>query len=267
MKKTKILFLISFLFIKDLFATPYNDYMFKKEIRDGLGIYGTYNSDGTSIYGKEDSDNSEYGEKKNKITKENIPDGDLGAEVYTEKNKIDTFAIHIPTSMYIKSGIGTDLKIVSDKTIYFDDLDNNEFYYSIVPVIGLGFNLSSFVRTEINLEANRTYFKNSLYSYSHEIEANLQFDLIKRYFKTGDVIRRNHFIPFIGGGGSLGAYTFEQKELSGYFISPEIIGGINIVLTNLLSMDIAYKHQFYLTLNNKKIINNGNLSLSFRMSF
>lgn len=269
MIKSKILFLTSLLFIKDSLATPYNDYMFKKEIREGLDIYGTYNSDNSEenyIYGKEDN-LSVFDKKEKVLIKEEIPEGDLGMEVYTEKNKIDTFSMYIPTSMYIKGGIGTDLKIITDKSIYFDDIENNEFYYSLQPLIGLGINLSSFVRTEFNLSSNRTYFKNYLYAYSHNIEADLQFDLVKRYIRTGDVIRRRHFIPFIGGGINIGAYAFEQKELYGHFISPEIIGGFNIVLTNLVSIDITYKHQFYLTLNTKKIINNGNLSLSLRMSF
>ena len=267
MRKLNVLFLISLFAIKTLFASPYNDYMFKKEIKEGLNIYNIeQKSETKQVYGSEtDSSESvtrnEYIETKSKDT----PEGELGYEVYNKKNKIDTLAIYIPTNMYIRGGVATNLNITSNKNIYFDD--TNELYYLIIPELGLGLNLSSFVRTEINLSSNRMYFKNSFYAYSHQINTNLQFDLIKRYFRTGDIIRRNHLIPFIGGGVNFGEYNFEQKDMNGYFISPEAIFGINIVLTNLLSFDVTYKHQFYLSFNENKIINNGNLFLSIRMNF
>lgn len=178
---------------------------------------------------------------------ETVAPGELGQEVYLVEGAVttDEMKMFIPTSMYMRMGAGLNLGFATDKA-YFDGAEY-ESSGSWTTQIGLGWNLSSYVRTEID-------FQNSEYKFSdlegkratsQSVGTMLYFDLARRYVQTGDVTRRRSFVPFIGVGAGVGVYEFQgQNGADGVFVAaPRAALGFNIMFTDLVGIDIAYQYQ------------------------
>ena len=139
--------------------------------------------------------------------------------------------MYIPTSMYVRMGGGLNLGFATDKATF----GGTEFESSgsYATQIGLGWNLSSYVRTEIDfmtstlkfsdLDAHRATYQN--------VGGMLYFDFARRYIQTGDITRRRTFVPFMGIGAGLGVYDFEGMGGADGFViaAPRATLGFNIM--------------------------------------
>lgn len=173
--------------------------------------------------------------------------GELGREVYEIQDAViaDDIQMYIPTSMYLRMGGGLNLGFATDKA----DFNGTEYESSgsYTTQIGLGWNLSSYVRTEIDIQES-TFKFSDLDTYRatyHNIGAMIYFDLARRYVETGDVTRRRTFVPFMGIGAGFGAYEFEGANGADGFViaAPRATLGFNIMLSDLIGIDIAYQYQ------------------------
>ena len=176
-----------------------------------------------------------------------VAPGELGVEVYEIAGAVQTDEIqmYIPTSMYVRMGAGINLGFATDKAEFNDTEYESSGSYSTQ--IGLGWNLSSYVRTESDFQTMTLKFSdldNRQANYQ-SIGGMLYFDLARRYVQTGDVTRRRTFVPFIGVGAGVGAYEFEGLDGANgiAIVAPRAVLGANIMLTDLLGIDIAYQYQ------------------------
>lgn len=173
--------------------------------------------------------------------------GALGAEVYETVDAIDAEDVRmfVPTSMYVRMGGGLNLGFASSKALY--DGVEHESSGSYTTQIGLGWNLSSYVRTEIDFQTSTLKFSDV-----DDVAANYQtlggmlyFDLARRYVQTGDITRRRSFVPFMGVGAAFGTYEFDGTDgASGAVIAaPRAVLGFNVMFTDLIGMDVYYQYQ------------------------
>lgn len=172
--------------------------------------------------------------------------GELGADVYLSEgavNPADT-RMFIPTSMYVRMGGGLNLGFATTKASFADV--EHESSGSWLTHIGLGWNLSSYVRTEID-------FQNSTFTFSDldDFDANyktlggwLYFDLARRYVQTGDITHRRTFVPFIGLGAAAGVYEFQGASGADGFViaAPRAAAGFSVMFTDLIGVDVMYQY-------------------------
>lgn len=179
-----------------------------------------------------------------------IPDtapGALGADVYQTVGAVDTSdtKLFIPTPMYVRMGGGMNLGFATDQA----KVGHNKYDASggYTAQIGLGWNLSSYVRTEIDLQSMTLKFSDL-----DDVSANyktagamLYFDFARRYVQTGDITRRRTFVPFMGIGAGFGAYDFDGANGADGFViaAPRASVGFNIMLNDLLGIDVMYQYQ------------------------
>lgn len=177
-----------------------------------------------------------------------VAPGELGAEVYEVVGAVndDTVKMFIPTSMYVRMGGGLNLNFATDKA-QFNGQEYETSASSYTTQIGLGWNLSSYVRTEID-------FQNSVFKFSDldgkqatytTVGGNLYFDLARRYVQQGDITRRRVFVPFMGIGAAIGVYDFQgMNGADGMVIAaPRATFGFNVALTDLIGIDVAYQYK------------------------
>lgn len=203
-----------------------DDDIFQREIMTGLDLVGVRETIDT--------------------IKENAP-GELGREVYETASAVQTkdTQLFIPTSMYLRMGGGLNLGFATDSA----QLDENEYESSgsYSAIIGLGWNLSSYVRAELD-------FQNTMFKFSdldnHQavyqtIGGMLYFDLAKRYVQNGDITHRRTFVPFIGVGAGMGTYEFQGVGGADGFViaAPRATAGFNIMFNDLIGLDIEYQYQ------------------------
>ena len=242
-----------------LITTPtmaeYSDKLFRAEIKEGLDLVGArINVD--------------------------LPDpapGELGLDVYQTADAGSTsgLKVYIPTSMYMRAGAGLNLPFATNKAKVGDE----EFASagSWATQIGLGWNLSSYVRTEIDFQESTFKFSdidNAQASYQ-TIGGMLYFDFARRYIQTGDITYRRRFVPFMGIGAGIGAYKFDGAGgADGFIVSaPRAALGFNVMLTELIGIDIMYQYnmiignRFGWNVQDKDITNVSNLMASFRVNF
>lgn len=173
--------------------------------------------------------------------------GELGREVYEIAGAVnpDDMKMYIPASMYVRMGGGLNLGFATDKA-QFDDQDF-ESSGSYTTQIGLGWNLSSYVRTEIDFQESTFKFSDldSHQATYQTVGGMLYFDFARRYVQNGDITRRRTFVPFMGIGAGLGVYDFEGKNGADGFViaAPRATLGFNIMFTDLIGIDIAYQYQ------------------------
>lgn len=180
----------------------------------------------------------------------NIPDaapGELGLDVYQSSGTINQYGIRmfVPTDMYLRAGAGLNLGFLSDKAGFYGDKHIATDCYTTQ--IGLGWNLSSYVRTEIDAQTETLKFSD-LKGYRANYQtlgAMLYFDFARRYVQSGDVTHMRHFVPFMGLGAGFGHYEFEGTDGTGGFVFaiPRATIGFNIMVTDLIGIDIAYQYQ------------------------
>lgn len=174
-------------------------------------------------------------------------DGELGLEVYEIADAVDTSDIRmfIPTSMYMRMGGGLNLGFATDKAQY----QGQEYKASggYTTQIGLGWNLSSYVRTELDFQQMTLKFSelDDHVAEYQTIGGTLYFDLARRYVQTGDITRRRTFVPYMGIGAAVGTYEFQGTNgADGMVIAaPRATFGFNIMLSDLIGIDIAYQYQ------------------------
>lgn len=251
---------ISCFFIAMLVVLPayakYSDSQFRGEVARGLDIVGAeYNVD---------------------VVADDAP-GALGLEVYEKVGVVDNsdITMFIPTTMYVRGGGGFNLGFAADYAGY--DGKKYESSGSYTTQIGLGWNLSSYVRTEIDAQMSTFTFSNlgGHQANYQTLGGMLYFDLARRYVQTGDVTRMRHFVPFLGVGVGFGHYEFEGLNGSSGFViaAPRATFGFNIMLTDLIGIDIAYQYQMMIGngfgwgVRHGGVDNISNVIASFRVNF
>ena len=173
--------------------------------------------------------------------------GELGREVYEIAGVVapNDIQMYIPTSMYVRMGGGLNLGFATDKATF----GGTEFESSgsYATQIGLGWNLSSYVRTEIDFMTSTLKFSDlDAHRATYQtVGGMLYFDFARRYIQTGDITRRRTFVPFMGIGAGLGVYDFEGMGGADGFViaAPRATLGFNIMFTDLIGIDIAYQYQ------------------------
>ena len=208
------------------YASNYNDKKFKTEVATGLDIFVA------------------------PTLAETIPDdapGELGFAVYeyagaaTDINQ----KVFIPTSMYMRMGGGINLDFATDSADYFGT--SHKATDSYTAQIGLGWNLSSYVRTEIDFQTSTLQFQNlsDKRATYNTVGGMLYFDFARRYIQSGDITHRRTFVPFMGLGASIGTYEFQGTNgADGLVIAaPRATLGFNVMFNDLIGIDIAYQYQ------------------------
>ena len=203
--------------------------------------------------------------------------GELGAEVYEFAGSVsdEDTQMFIPTDMYMRIGAGLNLGFATDRAKFGGAEYESSGSYTIQ--IGLGWNLSSYVRAELD-------FQNSVFKFSdlenraatyNTFGGMLYFDFARRYVLTGDVTYRRTFVPYMGVGAAVGMYEFQGSDgANGVVIAaPRAVLGMNIMLTDLFGIDIAYQYQMMIgdgfgwNVRSGGVDNISNIMASIRMNF
>lgn len=255
MKKISYFTVVAACLIGTAANAGYSDRKFQAEVLEGLDIIGA------------------------RANVEVIPDaapGAMGLEVYQTANAVDARDVRmfIPTSMYLRAGAGLTLDFATDKAKVGDAEYKTSGSYTTQ--IGLGWNLSSYVRTELDFQEMTLGFSDL-----HDAQATYQtiggmlyFDLARRYVQTGDITHRRTFVPFIGIGAAFGHYEFEGMDgANGLVIgAPRATIGFNVMFNDLIGIDIAYQYQMMIGdgfgwNTNGDVANISNVIASFRVNF
>lgn len=256
MKKTPFLIAICGAMAATSANAAYSDRAFRAEVSRGLDIVSA---------------------RANVDVVEDAAPGELGLEVYQTVNAVDTrdVKLFIPTSMYVRGGAGLNLGFATDKAKFAGE--EYESSGSWTTQIGLGWNLSSYVRAEIDFQETTLKFSDlDDHQASYQtLGGMLYFDLARRYVRTGDITRRRVFVPFIGVGAGFGHYEFEGTNGADGFViaAPRATLGFNIALTDLIGIDIAYQYQMMIgngfgwDVRAGGIDNVSNVMASFRVNF
>lgn len=179
-----------------------------------------------------------------------VPDGapgELGYDVYQSVGVTDseTVRMFIPTDMYVRAGGGLNLGFATDKAGF--DGDERDAQDGYTAQIGLGWNLSSYVRAEIDAQMMSLKFADlqDCQATYQTLGAMLYFDFARRYVQRGDITRIRHFVPFMGLGAGVGQYDFEGANGANGMVvaAPRAEFGFNIMLTDLIGIDVAYQYQ------------------------
>lgn len=209
-----------------------------------------------------------------------IPDdapGELGAEVYQTEGSAytDGMRVFVPTSMYVRGGGGLNLGFATSKAKY--NGNKYESSGSWTTFMGLGWNLSSFVRAEIDFQTTTLEFSDLDMGPAEyqNLTGMLYFDLVRRYVQTGDITYRRVFVPFIGMGAGVGHYLFNGAEgANGFAVSASTASaGFSIMLNDLINLDIMYQYQMMIGqgfgwgINSDSVSSISNITASFRVNF
>lgn len=219
----KIIFILSAVLPVLPAIAGYDDKQFKTEIINGLDIVTV--------------------QKNPAPIKPEPIHGQLSANVYGESEPIETdYSIYIPTRMYVRGGVGLTIGKLSG-TANLAGISGGSAVQ-----LGMGWNLLSYVRTELGFQSQTLDFANmpNISANLNDLNATLYFDLAKRFIRTGDITIRRTFVPFLGFGIAGGNYKFDDAGTltgqSGGFIGPRATFGFNIMLNNLMGLDIAYQY-------------------------
>lgn len=204
----------------------YSDRAFKKEVLTGLDIISA--------------------RVKVDVEPDEAP-GEMGLEVYQTVDAVDAAGtrLFIPTAMYLRVGGGISLGFATARATFDGhDYEANQGYFSNV---GVGWNLSSYVRGEIGVQ-NETLRFSDLSDYAanyHTVNTMLYFDFLRRYVQTGDITYRRRFVPFMGIGAGAGWYSFDGAGGADGFViaAPRAEIGFNVMLNQVIGLDIAYQYQ------------------------
>lgn len=203
--------------------------------------------------------------------------GELGLEVYqtTDAVQTDDARVFIPSSMYMRGGAGFNLGFATDKAKFADKDYESSGSYTVQ--IGLGWNLSSYVRTEIDLQTSYFEFSDldDMQASYRTIGGMLYFDLARRYVHTGDITRRRTFVPFMGFGAGFGQYQFDGPGGADGFViaAPRAAIGFNVMFNDLIGIDIMYQYQMMIgngfgwDVRSGGVDNISNIMASFRVNF
>lgn len=233
----------------------YDDGIFRQEIQKGVDVASAHETVDTT---------------------EDAPIGELGMDVYKTQNEMSNsgLRVFIPTTMYVRGGAGINLGFASDKAGI--GTENVELSGGWNTQIGLGWNMSSYVRTEIDFQNHSYGFSGypDARATSNSVGGTLYFDFMRRYVYTGDVIRRRTVVPFMGLGAGIGTYEFQGLNgTGGTFVAPRGVLGLNIMMTDLIGVDLSYQYQMVIgngfgwNIRPGGVQSLGDLMLTFRMNF
>lgn len=207
-------------------AVRFDAKQFKNEVSEGLDLVGA---------------------RKNVVVVPDEAPGELGRDVYQKRGVVDTTntQIFIPTSMYVRMGGGINLSFLTEQAKFNGTKYKTSNSWS--SMIGLGWNLSSYVRSEIDFQSTTLHFSdlNDMQAKYRTANAMLYFDFARRYVMTGDVTQRRSFVPFMGIGAGIGQYQFDGTNgADGFtFVAPCATIGVNVMFTDLIGIDVMYQNQ------------------------
>lgn len=254
MKKISLIALCAFVIPMAAFA-EYTDAAFQAEVLEGLDLISV----------------------RENIDKPSAAQGALGLDVYQTSDNVENedMKIFIPASMYVRAGGGINLGFATDKA----ELGGREYESSgsWTTQIGLGWNLSSFVRGEIDVQESTFNFSDldNLQASYQTVGGMLYFDFARRYIQTGDITYRRTFVPFMGLGAGFGYYNFDGAGgASGAVIAaPRAALGFNVMLNDMIGIDIMYQYQMMIgngfgwNVSAGGVDNISNIMASFRVNF
>ena len=254
MKKIACLGIITVLLSGSAFA-GYDNEQFRAEIAEGLDLVGA----------------------RENVDVADVAPGELGLDVYQSADAVqnDDIQMFIPTSLYLRAGGGINLGFATDDA-HVGDVGYTS-WNSWTTQIGLGWNLSSYVRTEIDFqESTFTFDKLDNANASYQtLGAMLYFDFARRYVQTGDITHRRAFVPFMGLGVAGGFYQFDGTNGANGFViaAPRAVLGFNVMLNDLIGIDIMYQYQMMIgngfgwDVRAGGVDNISNVIASFRVNF
>jgi hypothetical protein len=201
------------------------------------------------------------------------PDGSLGRAVYTEKVETD-LDIYIPTDNYLRLGAAMNLGAASS-TLKIEGKDKS-YNFGISEQFGFGWNLSSFIRSEIGWMHNNMQFGDSDADMD-VVNGTIYFDLRRRHILQGDVTYRRKIVPFIGLGAGTGYASFSQgKTYAGsnaFLWSGYGAAGVSFVFSDITALDLMIRHEYFTSAHRLgwdgevKQFRNTGISLSLRAGF
>lgn len=174
--------------------------------------------------------------------------GELGQEVFYDKSPAkdsDAYDMFIPTTMYVRMGGGINIPAATKKARFGGEKYTSKNSWNVL--LGLGWNMSSYVRTEIAFQESNFEFKDltDLSADYHTLNGMLYFDFARRYVQTGDITYRRTFVPFMGIGAGIGTYNFSGDNGADGFlvVAPRLELGMNFMLNDVIGLDVAYQYQ------------------------
>ena len=223
-------------------ANASNDGQFKTEILNGLNTVRTqYTNVPETTYTTNVVDTTIY---------DDAGYGELGREVFYDvpNNASDSdYELFIPTTMYVRMGGGINIGLATKKARVANDTFKSNGSWNTL--IGLGWNMSSHVRTEIAFQESTFKFKDisDLHASYHTLNGMLYFDFLRRYAQSGDITYRRVFVPFMGIGMGMGAYDFIGDNGADGFVvaAPRAELGMNFMLNDVIGLDLAYQYQMF----------------------
>lgn len=215
------------------------DGQFRDEIRDGLSRFDDYS---TISYAPDVEDTVVYYDDGCGTIEQHVV---YSNSSYKKKTEYDVF---IPTTMYVRMGGGINLSMATKKARVADEKFKTKNSWNVL--LGLGWNLSPYVRAEIDLQELEFKFKDlqDADANYHMFHGMFYFDLMRRYVDTGNGIYRRTFVPFIGVGAGIGEYEFSGPDGAGGLAvaAPRAELGMNFMLNKLIGIDITYQYQMML---------------------
>lgn len=253
MKKISYLGILSVLIAMPAFAS-YSDEQFRDEVTEGLDLVAA----------------------REKVDLPGDAPGALGLDVYQtdDAGYNEDVQMFIPTRMYVRAGAGYTLPFATDSAGVGGEKYSSK--NSWTTQIGLGWNLSSYVRTEIDFQESTLDFDGVSNGASYQTFGGmLYFDFARRYVQMGDITYRRHFVPFMGVGAAVGAYAFDGTGGADGFViaAPRAAIGFNVMLTDLIGIDIMYQYQMMIgngfgwDVRAGGVDNISNIMASFRVNF
>ena len=116
--------------------------------------------------------------------------------------------------MYVRMGGGLNIAGATKKARVGNEKHESRNSWNVL--IGLGWNMSSYVRTEIAFQESSFGFKGiDARADYHTLNGMLYFDFARRYVHHGDITYRRTFVPFMGIGAGIGEYEFAVFDFAG----------------------------------------------------
>lgn len=214
------------------------------------------------------------------LTAEGVGAGEMGHEVFYDEKPVqydedDDYRIFIPTSMYMHMGGGMNLGFASKKAHVADEKYPSKDSWNLL--IGLGWNMSSYVRTELEFQRSSFRFSDLAGEDAHYnmINGMLYFDLARRYVQKGDITYRRTIVPFMGFGAGVGVYDFKGPTGSdGLAVAaPRAELGVNFMFTDMIGIDVYYQYQMMIehgfgwNLAHHSVDSISNIMATFRVNF
>lgn len=202
--------------------------------------------------------------------------GELGRDVYETSDAMadSSLGVFIPTTMYMRMGGGMNIGAASSAAKLGDG--SHDARHGYLATIGLGWNLSSYVRADVDFQSLTLGFSGlDAHARYRMLGGNLYLDLRRRFVMTGDVTTRRTFVPFVGVGAAVGQYRFDAADgvagPDGLVIAPRAMAGINIAFSDLVGLDLMYQHSLFISdgygWHGGKSAGVGNVMASLRFNF